>query len=396
MAVTRLTRSLLNDQRVATCIWHHVQWSSLHTCTTATGPTLTLSCSHRWRTRNYNQPHPRAFSNMARLQDFWGTAPVTFHLPSHKTALAKSACPAISFVSSRTLPRRCLSVESSSSYGYIPTPVECSYEFLERLQETSALPWWLTILATTLLVRGTLVLPFAVWQQQVLAKIENVQPEINTHAEHMKQQVALMAKELNWSQKEMANFYSQQVKFIVKRLHFDNRCQSRKIFYVGFVQAGIWSSLTIAIGQMTGRYPELFGTEPDVDYIPELTTQGALWFSDLTQFDFLMPVMLGLVNLALVEMWSLRRGPLTLLQHRLVNWFRLVSLGMVPIATMMPAALSLFWLSSSLAGLGQYALLRWPAFRRLVNIPQSPSEMKHPWQEMRQAFRVRYFSKKMF
>ncbi|XP_038061231.1 cytochrome c oxidase assembly protein COX18, mitochondrial-like [Patiria miniata] len=389
MALTRLIRSSLTDGRIL----YHCQLSSLQRCISAAEPTLVFSCLNHWRIRSHKQLHHRTFSHLTRSHDCLTNS----NLPSCRTALTYLYHPAtLPTVPSLVIQRRCINVANTSSSSYMPTPVECSYEFLEHIHETLTLPWWLTILVTTFLLRGALVLPFSILQQRVLAKIENVQPQINTHAEHMKQQVALKAKELNWSQKEMANVYSQQVKFMVTRLHFDNKCQSRKIFYVGLVQMGVWSSLTMAIGQMTGKYPELFSTEMDVDFLPELATQGALWFSDLTQFDLAIPIMLGVVNLALVEMWSLRRGPLTLLQHRLVNWFRLLSLGMVPIATMMPAALSFFWLSSSLVGLGQFALLRWPAFRRLVDIPPSPSEMKHPLQEMKQAFRVRYFSKKMF
>ena len=48
----------------------------------------------------------------------------------------------------------------------------------------------------------------------------------------------------------------------------------------------------------------LLSTEPDIDFLPELTTQGTLWFADMCQSDLLIPIMLGVVNLALVEVNS--------------------------------------------------------------------------------------------
>lgn len=41
--------------------------------------------------------------------------------------------------------------------------------------------------------------------------------------------------------------------------------------------------------------------EPDIDTLESLSAGGMLWFSDLMQSDFILPVMVGLVNLALVE-----------------------------------------------------------------------------------------------
>ncbi|XP_071808874.1 cytochrome c oxidase assembly protein COX18, mitochondrial-like [Asterias amurensis] len=387
MALTRLNSAILSDGKMASFC---EQITRLLRQQKSSAAAHSFSLRQGWRIPQHQH---RTFSHMTRSHDYL----VKSHMTTSRTCLLLS--PQTSTNLQFLNQRRLLNVSVTGvdePLSYIPTPVECCYELLEHIHEVSAMPWWLTILTASFLFRGAIVVPFSIWQHKVLARIENVQPEINAHAEHIRQQVSLAAKELNWSKKEMAQFYSQQVKNIVHNFHFDHRCQSRKLFYVGFMQMGVWTTVTMAIGQMTGTYPELFMAEPEIDFLPELTTQGTLWFADMCQSDLLIPIMLGVVNLALVELWSLRRGPLTLLQHRLAIWFRLVSIGMIPVATMMPAAVSFFWLSSSLAGMAQFALLKWPMFRRFFDIPPSLSEMKHPLKELKQAFRIRYFSKRVF
>ncbi|XP_071482766.1 LOW QUALITY PROTEIN: cytochrome c oxidase assembly protein COX18, mitochondrial-like [Diadema antillarum] len=276
---------------------------------------------------------------------------------------------------------------------YIPTPTEKCYEFLEYIHDTAGLPWWLTILATTLLFRGAIVFPFTVWQQRILARIENAQPLINAYVEQIKQQLAIMAKEEGWSQRKMAKAFSNEVRLVVSNIHFRNRCSSHKLTYLPFWQAGIWLSMTTAIGQMTGKQPDLFSTELDIDVLPALATEGVLWFTDLMQTDMALAVLLGIVNITLVELSALRRGPLTRTQHYLQNVFRVVAVGSIPAAALMPAAVSFYWLVSSTIGLGQLALLRTPAIRRAVGIPHAPSEMKHPLQEMQTALKAKYAKK---
>ncbi|PIK44462.1 putative mitochondrial inner membrane protein COX18-like [Apostichopus japonicus] len=236
----------------------------------------------------------------------------------------------------------------------------------------------------------------SVLQQRVFARIENVQPKINTYVEQTKQQLALIAKSENWSKAEHQTEFNNEVKDIVRAIHTRDKCRPIRLSYVFFAQAGIWVSITTALGQMTGWYPELFSAEPDIDILESLSAGGMLWFSDLMQSDFILPVMVGLVNLALVELWSARRGPLERMQNRFHNVGRVLAIGTMPLAAMMPSAISFYWLVSSLFNLGQFALLRNLWIRRSLGIQQSPSEMKHPLKEIKTALRIKYGGKKVF
>nr|XP_054773858.1 cytochrome c oxidase assembly protein COX18, mitochondrial-like [Lytechinus pictus] len=283
--------------------------------------------------------------------------------------------------------------EEATSSIYVPTPTEKCYELLEYIHDNAGLPWWLTILATTILLRGVVVFPFAVWQQMIFARIENAQPMINAYVEQIKQQLAILAKEKGWSQRHMAKVFTTEVRMLVSNVHYRNHCSSYKLSYLPFWQAGVWSCMTTSIGQMTGKFPELFSTELDIDVLPALASEGFLWFSDLMQTDLTLAILLGLVNVTLVELWSLRRGPLTRTQHYLQNTFRILAICSVPAAAMLPSAVSFYWLASSLCGLGQLALLRSPPVRRKLGIPHAPSEMKRPVDEMKAALKARYAKK---
>lgn len=94
---------------------------------------------------------------------------------------------------------------------YIPTPVEVTYEFLEYFHDEVCLSWWMAIVATTVIYKSLLSFPLAVLQQRVFARIENVQPQINTFVEQAKQQLALIAKERNWSKAEHQNQFDREV-----------------------------------------------------------------------------------------------------------------------------------------------------------------------------------------
>ena len=94
---------------------------------------------------------------------------------------------------------------------YVPTPTEKCYDLMEYIHDSVGLPWWLTILATTILFKGMIVFPFAVWQQMILARIENAQPLINAYVEQIKQQLAIIAKDERWSRRKMGKVFGQEV-----------------------------------------------------------------------------------------------------------------------------------------------------------------------------------------
>ncbi|MBW03919.1 Mitochondrial inner membrane protein COX18, partial [Eschrichtius robustus] len=140
-------------------------------------------------------------------------------------------------------------------------PVQGAEDVLLFAHTASGLPWWGSILLTTMALRGAVTLPLAAYQHYILAKVENLQPEIKNIARHLNQEVAVRANQLGWS-KRAASFSSK--KFF---------CFTYKHVSAGFsVQE-------------------------------QLATGGVLWFPDLTALDstWILPVSIGVINLLIVE-----------------------------------------------------------------------------------------------
>ncbi|XP_043917111.1 cytochrome c oxidase assembly protein COX18, mitochondrial-like isoform X1 [Protopterus annectens] len=109
----------------------------------------------------------------------------------------------------RTLTSACkLSSASVSTdwpgwYEYLAdsAPAHVTQDFLVGVQQLSGLPWWATIICSTIAIRAVITLPLAAYQLYVIAKIENLQPEIENLAKHLRYEVSFHAKQQGWSEK---------------------------------------------------------------------------------------------------------------------------------------------------------------------------------------------------
>lgn len=81
-------------------------------------------------------------------------------------------------------------------------------------------------------------------------------------------------------------------------------------------------------------------------------------------------------------MHALKRKDPGRLQRSMTNFFRFLSLGMGVIATQLPSAMTLYWSTSSLYSLVQNSLFMLPRVRRILGIPQTPSESKTPYRDL--------------
>lgn len=93
------------------------------------------------------------------------------------------------------------------------TLVEYSQNFLLSVHEYSGLPWWASIICTTILLRTTVTLPLAVYQHYILAKLEKIKLELPIIAEEMKKEMAVAIRLYNWDEKTAKITYNRSVGF---------------------------------------------------------------------------------------------------------------------------------------------------------------------------------------
>lgn len=264
--------------------------------------------------------------------------------------------------------------------SHMHTPVHVAEQFLVGFQELSGVSWWFSIAAATFTIRSTVTLPLAGYQTVILHRVEVLQKEIAELSHRLRYEVSVKAKEVGWSQNTCRVVFKKNMKRIVSDLYIRDNCHPFKTSVLVLVQVPVWISLSLALRDLSLDSSEVYSA---------LAAGGALWIKDLTVPDstWIIPVSLGLTNLLLVELASLQRPVSSTFQKLVLNSFRAVSFLMVPVAANVPACMSLYWLSSSLVGLGHNLLLRSTTVQRLLRVKSKSST---PYRDIYAAFVSKY------
>ncbi|XP_061541126.1 cytochrome c oxidase assembly protein COX18, mitochondrial isoform X1 [Phycodurus eques] len=260
-------------------------------------------------------------------------------------------------------------------------PVHLAEDFLVQVQQTSGLPWWIAIAVSTLSVRTLITLPLAAYQMRLLAKVEALQTEIAALAKRLRYEVSIRAEERGWTDKQSRFQFRKNLRRLVSQLYVRDNCHPLKASLLVWVQLPLWISLSLALRNLSNQDSPLQAC---------LATGGALWFPDLTSSDstWLLPLALGLTNLLIVEVFSLQRSNPSSVHKLLTNAMRGLSLLMIPIAANVPSSMALYWLCSSLVGLGHNLLLRAPALHKILKLPTRRSDT--PYKDLMDAVSRKY------
>ncbi|XP_065693130.2 cytochrome c oxidase assembly protein COX18, mitochondrial [Patagioenas fasciata] len=268
-------------------------------------------------------------------------------------------------------------------------PVHWAEDGLVALQAATGLPWWAAIVCGAALLRTAVTLPLAAHQGRLLAKLENLQPEIKKLAEHLRYEVSVHGRQLGWSEKVARFHFKRNLRKIITELYIRDNCHPFKATLLVWVQIPMWVSVSLAlrncsVGAMDSEVQEQF------------SAGGVLWFTDLTapESTWILPVALGLVNLLIVEIFALRKREVSRFQKLATNFFRVLSIVMIPVAATVPSSMALYWFSSSFVGLSHNLLLCSPTFRRLCFIPRTKSDSETPYRDIVSAFTTKYSFRK--
>ncbi|XP_078576715.1 cytochrome c oxidase assembly protein COX18, mitochondrial-like isoform X2 [Branchiostoma floridae x Branchiostoma japonicum] len=309
---------------------------------------------------------------------------------SDRTVLLRTLPSAMSEDASRLVCRRHVSTEASAltppsgwyvdMFGPESPPVRLAMTLLEHVHLHTGLPWWATIVMTTVALRLGLTFPLAVYQAHVIARVEGLQPELARFAAALRRKVSVTGHQRGWSEKQMRSKFNVKMREFRTQLFIQDNCHPFKATLLVWVQMPMFICVSFALRHMTGS----FQGAASACLQPDMVSQGALWFTDLTAADptLLLPVMLGTLNLVIVEMHSLQQTEKTRTQKVVTNFFRGVSVVMVMVAAYMPAAMSLYWTSSSAVGLAQNILLKLPWLRQACRIPPTSRDSPTPFRDM--------------
>ncbi|XP_047361660.1 cytochrome c oxidase assembly protein COX18, mitochondrial isoform X2 [Vespa velutina] len=260
------------------------------------------------------------------------------------------------------------------------TPVEFTQDSLVWLHTYTGLPWWATIILATSLLRLSISLPLSIYQQNITAKLENLQHEMVGITTNLKRKTKEDMFRHEWSEEYTRRMYNRSVRKAWKDLIVRDNCHPVKSILLLYLEVPILVLSTFALRNLCYMFPKsnIYAYE---NYL-ELTTGGFGWILNLADIDhfFILPVLIGLINLANIEVTIMfRLKEPTRLQKGFFTFFRLVALIIIPLAPYIPSSLSLYWITNSAFSLCQKFLLMSPKFRRLTRIPETDSELSHPY-----------------
>lgn len=97
-------------------------------------------------------------------------------------------------------------------------PVGHFQHMLLSVHEYSGLPWWVTIVGSTIALRAAITLPLAIHQHYILAKVENLNVEMGEIVGELKKEMAVAVALYKWDEKTAKMHYRRAViKFIFRK-----------------------------------------------------------------------------------------------------------------------------------------------------------------------------------
>ena len=182
------------------------------------------------------------------------------------------------------------------------TPVTFIQESLTQFHDFSGMPWWATIMVSTVLVRGVVTLPLGFYQSKILAKVEKLGEEMPAIVKELKGETAYAIKKFGWNEKQAKTMYMRSLNKQWNNLIVRDNCHPAKATLVLIFQIPLWITQSWAIRN-------LIYIQPDPTSLPaqliaaELMVGGFGWIPNLTEVDhsFIFPVTLGILNLTIIE-----------------------------------------------------------------------------------------------
>lgn len=281
---------------------------------------------------------------------------------------------------------------SMSNDNFYTSPVIVAMQdVLLSVNSFTGLPWWATIMSTTLLLRLLITLPLARQQAVTVSKIELLQPTINEIVEALKHNITIKGKRANKPVEEVNREFRMEARLHIKDIYKRDNCNPLKLYLLPWAQLPLWILISLALRNISGFFPKGADQEGANLCHPDLITGGFGWITDLSSSDpyCILPLIIGMTNFINIELNTLRKKEPSKRQIVITRVFRSLTVAMVFFASQVPSAMSLYWATSSSYGLLQNLCLMQPNVRRKLRIPKTPSESSTPIREKMDIFKSR-------
>lgn len=119
--------------------------------------------------------------------------------------------------------QKCLQIQQNRQFSYTSaittlwqsisnsTPVHYFQQGLVQMHDITGLPWWATVILSTVLLRTVVTLPFAIYQNKISVKIELLTLEMPDIVQELKRETAIAIKQFKWSEQQARVTYNRSV-----------------------------------------------------------------------------------------------------------------------------------------------------------------------------------------
>lgn len=90
-------------------------------------------------------------------------------------------------------------------------PVSYAQDFLLNVHSSTGLPWWASIILSTIVLRSCVTVPLAIYQNYILAKLENLQLEMPAIVKELKRETAIAIRKFNWDERQAKMMFNRSV-----------------------------------------------------------------------------------------------------------------------------------------------------------------------------------------
>ena len=269
--------------------------------------------------------------------------------------------------------------------------IQCVEKSLITAHDFTSLPWWASIILSTVVLRSLVMTPMFILQMKYNIKYQMFLPIFAQTQKKLSEEVEEAAILNQWDSK------TAQRQFLLNLArHRTNLYKKYKVpgigkrFMLPWVQIPLWFSMSISLRHLAGSLPINTIPTPEMSSVAmQLSQEGCLWFQNLCDYDYfyILPVLLGVVNLSIIEIY---RGDGQVEPRGIQKFFmytaRTLSLLLIPVACVMPTAVVVYWLSSSTFGATQALVFRSPKVRKFFKIPVPLNESKTPYKDIFKRF----------
>ncbi|KAG6617857.1 Mitochondrial inner membrane protein OXA1 [Phytophthora cinnamomi] len=214
---------------------------------------------------------------------------------------------------------------------------------LDVIHATTGLPWWATIIATTVAVR-TVFFPITVISMRNAAKMKLFQPDMEKLREEM---------ESNPTRDTQSTLEFQKKYKALMKKHDVNP----------------FKSMLTPLAQIPVFLGFFWGLQDISKYFPEYAHEGIGWVTDLSAADATMalPIISSALMVASVELGG--EAMAGEMKDKMKFGMRCFALVMIPLTMNFQSGIFVYWVTSNMYTLTQTALLRVNFIKRALNIP---------------------------